>query len=175
MLEAWIALAQALIYLCAVPVNLALVFDSRAGLKFGAGLSAFDPAAARGKAFRRLGRRGIKGRGRKRRVPVRFAWRFLRRLRLDRLSLRGTLALSDAASTALLSGGANALVYALGARARRVEAAVRPDYSASGERVALRGMASARSGQIMLALTRAGLEAFKGRTDAWIESIRLKA
>lgn len=140
-----IALAQALFYLMSVPVNLAVRVN---GLRAGTGLSIFEWRLARKRAEDDLSateRPGGKG------PDPRRALRVLRRLRADRLELTGRVALGDAALTALLCGGINALALSLRGRVRHMRADIRPDFDSEGVSLELYGMLRARSGQIILA------------------------
>ena len=166
MLIETIAAAQALFYLCAIPVHAAVRLDGgEAGpdgelLSVGAGVSAFDRNAARLRARRKLERPKRKRGGG---PDARDATRVLRRLRLTRASLRGTVGLGDAAASALAAGALNGVFCALAGTLGRADADVRPDFASDRPRVALEGMASALSGQIMLALIRAEMDRLRGK------------
>lgn len=156
-----IAAAEALFYLCAIPVNLALRLK---GLKLGAGLSAFEWRTARQRAEQDIASPEEQGK----RPDLRRILRVLGRMPIDRVRLTGRVALGDAAATALVCGGLNGLARAFSGRVRRMEADVRPDFGGEVD-VELFGMIRARSGQIILAAIRVFLkEAFP-----WI-STRLK-
>lgn len=166
-----VAAAEAVFYLLAVPVHLALCLGGAEGLRFGAGVSAFERRAARRRAMENLGKRRA---GRQSSPGVRRAWAFARSLRLERVSLRGSVCLGDAAATAMACGVLNALACGLRGRAARLEADVRPDFSSPDVRVELSGMVSARAGQIMLAAAKTAYHDIKGRIHPWT-SIRSKA
>ena len=143
-----VALAEALFYLLCVPVNLALVLEDGAGLKVGAGVSAFAGWRARRRALSDLsGENGHKKSGPE---PGRV-WAVLRRVRFERLEIYGSVGLGDAAATALLCGALNGMACGLRGRAGRFRADVRPDFS-NDFRVALSGMLTARTGQIIRAI-----------------------
>jgi len=141
-----VALLEALFYLCAVPVNLALRLR---GLRLGAGLSAFEWRAARKRAALDIAKPPKRNRG----PAPRRALRVLSRLRIDRARLTGRVALGDAAATALACGALTGLARALSGRAGRVEVDVRPDFGGDVA-VELDGMIRARTGQIILAAIR---------------------
>lgn len=136
-----IAAAEALFYLCAVPVNLAVRVD---GLRSGAGLSAFE-----GRVAVRRARQALIGKNGKEGPEPRRVLRVLRRVRLERATVAGRAALGDAAATALFCGGLRALLGALPVKRLRVD--LRPDFSADRFALELSGMFRARSGQIILA------------------------
>lgn len=146
-----VAALEALFYLCAIPVNLAVRLE---GLRAGAGLSAFEWRAARLRAARDM----LRGPGKGRKGPAfRRALQLLGRLRMDRVRLTGRLSLGDAAATALACGAINGLALALSGRVGRVESDVRPDFG-SGIFLRLDGMIRARAGQIILAAIRVSIE-----------------
>ena len=147
------AAAQALVYLWSVPVYLAFRVSDRRGLRFGAGISAFAVRGARARCRRRL-LSGASPRGNG--PDARFALRVLANLRLSSARLRGRIGLGDAALTAMACGAASALARILAARAERSRVEIHPDFTSGGPHIALQGMASAKAGQIMLAMLRAG-------------------
>ena len=155
-----VAAAQALVYLLSIPVNVALRLE---GLKSGSGVAVFDRGAAVHRALIALS--GKQGKG----PSLRRVWPVLRRVRFDRIELTGRVSLGDAAATALFCGALNGLGRSLRGRARLLRVGVQPDFS-DELRLELRGMVSARSGQIMLAAIRA----MKGRIHPWT-SIRSRA
>ena len=158
-----VAVLESVFYLLSVPVHLSLTLD---GWRVGAGAAAFDPVAALRRARRGLAPAGGAGRdgpgfGR--------VWPVLRHLRFDSLELTGWVSLGDAAATAIACGGLNGLARCLRGRAGRLRVEVRPEF-AEQPRLELRGMACARTGQIMLAI----IQNRKGRIHPW-KSTRLKA
>lgn len=146
-----IAALEALFYLCAIPIHLAVTLE---GLRAGTGLSAFEWRAARRRAARDMAKepgKGDKG------PDFRRTIKLLGRLRMERVRLAGRLSLGDAAATALACGAINGLTLALSGRAGRVESDVRPDFG-SGILLRLDGMIRARAGQIILAVIRVSIE-----------------
>lgn len=142
-----VAVMESLFYLLAVPVHLCLALD---GGRVGAGIAAFDPVAALKRSRRRLESSGEdSGEG----PGFRQVWAVLRRLRFDSLELTGQVSLGDAAATAMACGGLNGLGRCLRNRARRMRVDVKPDFS-DHLQLTLRGMACARTGQIILAVYR---------------------
>lgn len=164
---------QALAYLCAIPVCAAFWLTTEGGLRFGVGLAAFEGRAALRRAERGRAPRPKKRRGGEKGGAAR-ALRVLRRLRGVAFSLRGHLDLGDAAATALACGTLNALALALGTRARRVHVDIVPAFDGGAIRVELRGMIRLRSGQIIIAAAKSGMDHINGRIAQWTD-IRSKA
>lgn len=157
-----VAALEALFYLCAIPVHLAVRLD---GLRVAAGLSAFA-----GNAARRRAADGLSGGKKPGNAPdLRQVLRVLRRLDIERLELTGRASLGDAAATALLCGLIVGLARALGGRIDHVKADVRPDFRAQAVAVELQGMIRARSGKIILAT----LQIWTEEAFSWITT-RLK-
>lgn len=136
---------QALFYLCAIPVHLAVRVD---GLRVGAGLAAFERRAARRRADRELA--APQGQGGSSPDYRRVA-RLLARVQIERVELTGRVALGDAAATAILCGTIGGLSRALRGRVRRMRVDVRPDFASQRVAVEMSGMIQARAGQIILA------------------------
>lgn len=162
-----VAAGEALFYLASVPLCAAFYLSLGDGLRFGSGLGAFE----RRFALRRARRNGGAGKGR---GGGRLAWRVLGRLRGMGVSLRGSLGLGDAAATALACGALRALGAAMAARAARVEIDVAPLFDAAEPRLELQGMIRARSGQIIAAAARSGIDELNRRIAKWTDT-RLKA
>ena len=142
-----VAILEALGYLCAVPVCVAFCVDGEGGLRAGAAAGTFSARAALRRARRQMdGRRRHRGRPG---VPVKRLLKLLKRLRFERVSLKGALGLSDAAATALLCGAITSLGAALRGRAASLELDVAPAFD--GPRAELQGIIRARVGQIILA------------------------
>lgn len=154
MLVYLVAALEAFFYLCAVPVGLVVRIE---GVRARVGVSLFDAVPVR--------RGSASGGG----PGARRGWAVLRRLRFDDVELTGSVALGDAAATAVACGGLNALGRSLRGRTRRMRVAVKPDFS-DRVHVELCGMLRARTGQIILAV----LITVKGRIRLW-KSIRSRA
>lgn len=153
------ALAEALIYLAAIPVNGAFVLSTANGLRFGVGVSAFAPRGAVRRARRyRAGGKGGPG----------LSWDVIRRLRGARIRVAGRLGLGDAGATALVCGTLRAL------EAGRVVVDVAPVFDGDGLCLELQGMIRLRFGQIMWAMAVSRLENIRRRIARWTD-IRLKA
>ena len=165
MLVTLVAALEALVYLNAVPLNLAVCLSGGDSLRFGAGLSLFE----RRTALRRAQRRSVKPRKRRRRGKpgmarrrLRAGLRFARQLRLEDARLTGRVCLGDAAATALVCGSIGALGSALKGPSPVVRLDVRPDFSGDPG-VELQGMLRARAGQIMLAAMKSAWHAMIDR------------
>ena len=155
-----VALAQSLIYLAAVPVCGAFCVSSRGGLRAGSGAAVF-----RGRDALRRARRAMAQRTKRRQSPapdLKRVFNLVKRMRLARITLRGTLSLGDAAATALACGALTSLAASLRGRAEALEIRVAPDFSGEA-RLELQGMIRARAGQIMLAAARSGIDEIRGR------------
>ncbi len=155
-----VALAQTLVYLAAIPVCAAFCVSSREGLRAGAGAAAFRSRGAFARARRAMARK--KRRRGKPVVGFKRALNLLKRLRLARFTLRGSLALGDAAATAVACGALEALAASLRGRTDALEIRVTPDFSGD-LRLEIQGMIRARTGQIILAAARSGIDEIRGR------------
>ena len=164
-----VALADALFCLRAVPLCLAFRLDYGEGLTGGVGAALFDANAARRKALAPRKPRRSGGR-----VSFRQLWPMLRRLRVEAVSIRGSLSLGDAAATALLCGGADALGGLLGRFAGQARLELSPAFDAQAPAVRLRGIIRVRVGQIMRAVLLGGVQIISGRIAQW-KSTRSKA
>lgn len=167
-----IALIDAFAYLAAVPVCTAFYLNTEGGLRFGVGVSAFSPDAARDRATHdlklvqlRAPSPGVK--------PLRL-WRTVRNLRVEAFSLQGRLSLGDAAATATACGALTALACALGTVAGESQIDIAPDFDSAELGAALQGMIRARAGQIILAAARGELNTARERIARWTDT-RLKA
>lgn len=156
-----VALLDALIYLSAVPVCAAFCLNLRDGLRAGAGVGAFQSRGALRRARRQMARGGPVSIGPN--IGPGAALRFVRGLRVDRVSLQGRLGLGDAAATALACGALTALGAALRGRAASLEVDVAPLFDVDAPTGELRGMIRARAGQIIIAAARSGIRQITGR------------
>lgn len=155
-----VALAQSLVYLAAVPVCGAFCVSSRGGLHAGSGTAVFRGRNALRRARRAMARRAKK---RKTSVPdLKRVFNLVKRLKLAKIALRGTLALGDAAATALACGALTSLAASLRGKAEALEIRVTPDFSGEA-RLEIQGMIRAQAGQIMLAAARSGIDEIRGR------------
>lgn len=166
MLVYLVAAVEALLYLSAIPLCGAFTLSTRNGLRFGVGLGAFERRFALRRAYRNSLKSGLDPKRKKRSGPGR-ALRILASLRGAALSLRGSLGLGDAAATALACGALRALASALGARSGTVEIFVAPLFDTAEPRVELQGMLRVRSGQIMTAAAKTGVEQLIRRIAKW--------
>lgn len=167
-----VAAAQALVYVAAVPLHLAFCLQTRGGLRFGAGVSAFERRFALRSARRRLARRKRRRPKSGKKPPFGLLMKMLRRLRLEGFTLRGRLNLGDAAATALACGALRSLEAGLHGAVPGVRLRVTPDFS-DVPCAELQGMIRARTGQIIYAAARGGLDDANGRIAQWINT-RLK-
>lgn len=170
--------AVALFYLSAIPVKLVLCLRFGPNAGFGLGMAVFEARFARKIALHRQDNGG--------KMPsllrkpdlasavkslLRAADFAMKHLRLDELSLDGAFGSHDAALTALVCSGLNALGCALGASARRtVRISLRPDFAADRLSGELSGMISIRVGHIMLAALLGAFEYASGRFNQWIST-----
>ena len=152
-----VAAVQLLVYLWAIPIHLAIRVDGGGGLRFGAGLSAFDRRAAGLRAARRLSQHD-----RQSNADFGRILRIIRRLTVNRLILEGRLGTGDAALTALACGALTALARGVGTRAARCRVAVKPEFPAERPAIALRVAVSFRAGPLVRALLLAGFDDIKG-------------
>lgn len=158
MLVYLVALAQALVYLAAVPVCAAFCVTSRDGLRAGSAVGVF-----RAKKTLLRARRAMHAPRRKGKKPaLRRALAVLRRVQLGKIALRGTLALGDAAATALACGALTSLAASLLPRAESLEIRLTPDFSGD-LRLEIQGMIRVRAGQIILAAAHSGIDEIRGR------------
>ena len=158
-----VAALEALVYLRAVPVYVALRLDYDGMARVGAGIAAFDRRAA----VRHAAAARPKARKKPRLRLSRWARQSLRRVAFERIRLRGRVGLGDAAATAMACGMVQALAGGLFGGAADVDVA--PDFDAVAPRVALQGMLRARSGQIIIAAARGAMEIISGRIAQWTD------
>ena len=174
--------AVALFYLSAIPMKLAFCLQFGKGGGFGIGVAPFEARFARRIALRRRSTGKHSERLFKSADPLSLlrsglrALNFARKhLRLDGLELYGVLGAHDAALTALICGGLNALGCTLRCAANRpVRVALQPYFSSDRLSGELSGMISIRVGHIMLAALLGAFEYASGRFNRWI-STPLKA
>lgn len=154
------AAAAVLVYLAAVPVKFAWILCLDQSFSFSGGFALFEGRFAMHSARRRM-------LGEKKHLP----WKkteadILKRavlpaarkaavrlhLRLDFLRICGRICTADAARTALICGGADALEgILLPFFPGRLQIRLQPDFSAGHSKVLLTGMVSARLGHIICA------------------------
>ena len=147
-------------YVCAIPVKIALHLRIGEKTAFSSGVSIFSERHANKLADKHAqGRkkppflsRWIKNAEKRRRLLScsKALQHFYRHIRMDFIYTKGTVSLNDAAHTALLCGGANALSAALHAFPQ-LNIDLRPDFSGGQSRVIIRGMFSIPAGHIILA------------------------
>ena len=169
MLIPLVAIAQLMLYLASIPLCGAFSLSTRNGLRLGVGVSAFE----RGVALRRARQGRPLPKPRDRMDPKR-SWQVVKRLRGADIRLHGSLGLGDAAATAWACGALRALAAALGAHAGRVEVDVAPRFDGADLHVELTGMIRLRTGQIMSAIARDGIDHIHRRIAQWTDT-RLKA
>lgn len=152
-------------YICALPVYIALFAQFRDSTKIGAGFSVWIPQIAVRTAEKRALESRVRGATR-RRTPrekggfsvaaLPAAWTLLRSLakhvRIEDLSVTGSVCASDAARTALLCGCAWSARNALSACGATVPyISLVPDFSCGTSDIRVVGMISIRVGHIILA------------------------
>lgn len=170
-----------LFYLSAIPVEIAVKARTFPEIGFGAGFAIFEGRFALRQAEKRAN-------GEKKHLPwSRFylGWEktralpalkyLIRHTKLEKLSLTGTIGASDAARTALICGGCEAVKAAIMPFrwADRLELALSPDFSGGGSSLRLHGMVSIPAGHIMLAALIGAVYLTKGRIAKW-KSTRLR-
>ena len=177
MIVYWVALIEALFYLCAIPLHIAVYFRSGDGLRFSAGLAVFEGEYARRRAFRRLSKEKrpfedmISGFTPSR---ARLALDILPHPRVVSIRVNGSFSAGDAAVTAMLTGGIRALECAFRPLFADMVFRVTPDFNASRSYADLCGMISLRSGQIIYAALSGAVKNTNRRVTQWI-NIRSKA
>lgn len=159
-----VAAAQALFYLGATPLFVALRLRAGDGPRFGVGVGAFERRYALKKASQPRApkeRRGAKS-------PAKWVWRLARRARIEQLTLRGRLCLGDAAATALACGALTALAGGLG-RAKQTRIDIAPDFDSAAPRVELQGTLRVRAGQLVVAAAKCGIDEIDRRIAQWTD------
>lgn len=168
-------------YLMAIPVKLALVFESGVGFRAGVGIfagkfaqnAAKRPQKAR-KSMKKSPKKAQKSRKKPqlRDIPALFAGAkyLLAHARLDAFSVSGQIGCADAAATAILCGViGSAVCCARVCTGADVRGGVQPDFFGGHTRMQAVGIVSIRAGHIILAALIAGSR----RVKKW-KSIRLK-
>jgi len=164
-----VAVADALVYLGAVPICAAFYLDTTDGLRFGVGVSLFSGIGALRTASRP--QRTRKKRRRQGGPDWPRLWRMLNSLRPDAILVQGELGLGDAALTATACGALTALAASLGLRANQSRIELTPLFDGGGVRVRLRGMIRVGAGQIIITALRGELTIAKGRITQWTSTL----
>lgn len=159
--------AVAAFYLSAVPIRLAFSLRTGPDGGFGFGLAPFEARFARRRALKK----NIKPPGNFS-LPSKEALQAgqvaLKHLHLESIRLEGVFGSGDAALTALVCGGADALGHTLRASTgRSVHLHLQPDFAAEKMHAELLGMISLRAGHIMLAALLGAFEYATGRFHQW--------
>lgn len=166
-------LATALFYLSRVPIKLAFCAKAGADAGFGFAVAPFERRFARRRAeIRCLAPKPSKPHRKTHIAPrdvpllLRSAFKALKHagLRIERLRIEGEFGAGDAAATALICGGLDALGRAVRAAAGcDVRLELRPDFSSARLHARLDGIISARAGHIILAALLGAFEYALGR------------
>ena len=170
-----------LFYFASVPVELALKLRTQPQLDFGAGIGIFEGRFALRQAEKRMI-------GEKKRFPwgefymdaekkpIFKALKYLfRHLKIENLSVSGSIGLPDAAATALVCGCAQAAcgaILPLG-WAEKISLKLSPDFSGGGSDVHISGMVSVAAGHIICTALLCAVYLAEGRFEQW-KSTRLK-
>jgi len=173
MIVYWVALIQTAIYLCAVPMHVAIYFRTSGGFKLSAGFSVFEMRFARKRAIERIDKAPDKTENRhKYSVPERahFIVRTALHTHRIRLNIRGSFSTGDAAATALFYGSINALKHTLHPHFHQISIDIMPDFSSSRSYADLDGMISLRSGQIIRAALSGAVKNTTRRIKQWINT-----
>ena len=162
-----IAGALLIAYACAVPINFAAHLQLQGGkIILKTGICAFAPPAVR--------KSRSKPRSSAHRIPleivIALAQRLLPRIRIAFIRAEGVICARDAMATALICGSAEVIASALHASgAHRVHLCLTPDFSDGATRLAMQGMISIRTGQIITAAALCAADRIKGRFFKWID------
>jgi len=178
----WIAAAVVfLFYFASIPVELALRIDARPGLRFGAGIAVFEGRFALRQAEKRIngekkhlpwGRFSMDAEKR----PIFRALKYLfRHLKIENLTISGSISLQDAAATAMVCGWAEAAYAAIlpFRWSEHVSMRLSPDFSGGRSDLKFSGMVSANAGHIICAALLCAVYLAEGRFEQW-KSTRLK-
>ena len=170
MIVYWVALLETLVYLCAIPLHVAVFFHTENGIKVSAGFSLFEKRFAQKRAYRRLTKDNSKHPKDAHAFPyhARLLIRILLRLRYGRIYVHGSFSTGDAAHTALIMGSINAIEYALRPFIPHMYLNISPNFNASISYARFDGMISLRSGQIILAAISGAMKNTGRRIAKWI-------
>ena len=170
-----------LVYFACIPVVLAIKIRAAARMDFGAGISLFEGRFALRQAEKRLSA----GKKRLHRIKIfsgmekasvlRTLKDLIRHARIESLRLSGSIALENAAATALVCGCAEAAKAAFGPLevSEKITIQLKPDFSGGKSDVEFCGMFSMRAGHIICTALKSAVYLAKGRIQKW-KSTRLK-
>lgn len=169
----WVAAAQILFYMSAIPLQLAFYLKTENGIHFGAGIGFFEMRFAQHRALSNMDHPK-----KKKRMPLfsklpksgRLLWRFFREIDIREFAICGQLSLGDAASTALICGSLPAIEHALYPFMPGIRLRIQPYFNSSEMHIDLQGMISLRTGQIMLAVIISAFNYVNGRIAQWIDT-----
>lgn len=173
----WVAAAQILFYLNAIPIRLILLIESENGVQFGFGVALFEKRFAWRRALANMGlpqkQRGTPSVEKLSKHKA-LLFHFFKALHFDELSFHGEVAFKDAAATALICGSFTIFEYILRPFFPKLSLQIAPQFNKSAPHIHLNGMISLRTGQIISAVTISALYYVNRRISQWINS-RLKA
>ncbi|MBR6767227.1 MAG: hypothetical protein IKM02_04680 [Clostridia bacterium] len=173
-----VAAIEILLYLCAVPLHIAVCFQAGDSFSTSAAFSFFEGRFAKRRAFMRLERAEKKPpdahKGISMPRKVRLILHILRHMDSISIKIHGNVSTSDAAATALICGCARSVEYALRPFFPGLMLDIFPDFTGEKFRTELYGMISLRSGQIIRAALKGALKNANRRITQWI-SIQSKA
>lgn len=169
----WVAAAQILFYLSAIPLQLVFCLKAGNDIRFGAGMGLFEMRFARRRALSNMDQPK-----KKRRMPFfsnlpksgKLLWRFFKEIDIREFTIRGQLSLGDAASTALLCGSLPAFEHALRPFLPGIRLRIQPCFNSSNMHIDLQGMISLKTGQIMLAVITSAFNYVNGRIAQWTDT-----
>ena len=170
-----------LIYFFCIPVVLAVRIRTTPTPGFGAGIALFEGRFALRQAEKRINAKKKRSSrikifsGMEKSSALRTLKYLLRHTKIENLSLRGSIGMDDAAATALICGGAEAVKAAMLPFdwAKRISLDLSPDFSGGRSEIEFTGMFSMRAGHIICTALRCAVYLAKGRTAKW-KSTRLK-
>lgn len=170
-----------LIYFACIPVEFALKIRTDGQFRFGAGIAVFEGRFALRQAEKRM-------LGMKKRFPwekigmdakkIRSlgALKYLfRHLKIEIICISGSIGAPDAAATAMICGGAEAVKCAIApfAWSKRIAVNLSPDFSGGASRFQFSGMVSVSAGHIICTALLCAVYLARGRIEKW-KSTRLK-